>query len=83
VTLLLVVLGPDDFGLLCFLFFGEEDGLLDFALLVLPLLVQHVVLLGNVSLAFVLNLVVVDFLQNISVQNRLCLLFEFVPHCAS
>lgn len=62
-TLLLVVLSPDDLGLLGFLLLGKEDGLLDFALLVLPLLVQHVVLLRHVSLAFVLQLVVVNFLQ--------------------
>lgn len=63
VPFLLVVLGPDDLGLLGFLLLGEEDSFLDFAFLVLALLVQHVVLLGHVPLPFVLHLVVEDFLK--------------------
>lgn len=65
VPLLLVVLSPDDFGLFCFLFLRQEDGFLDLPLLVDSLLVEHIVLLGHVSLAFVLQLVVVDFLHRV------------------
>lgn len=62
VALLLVVLTANDFGLLCLLLLRQEDGFLHLALFVLSLLVQHVVLLRQIALPFVLDLIIVDFL---------------------
>lgn len=64
VSLFLVVLIPNDLGLLRLLLLREEDGLLHLALLILALPVQHVVLLRHMALPFVHCLVVVDFLVN-------------------
>jgi len=63
VSLLLVVLAANDLGLLGLLLLREEDSFLHLPLLILTLLVEHVVLLREVSLAFVLLLVIVDFLR--------------------
>jgi hypothetical protein len=62
VSLLLVVLATNDLGLLGLLLLREEDRLLHFALFILALLVEHIVLLRELSLAFVLLLIIVDFL---------------------
>jgi hypothetical protein len=51
------------------LLFGQENGLLHLAFLILALLVQHVVLLRQVALSFVLDLIIVDFLKKVSYQR--------------
>ena len=61
---LLFVLLLDDLGLFGLFALRLEDGLLDLSLLVLSLLIDGVVVLGDHSLVLVLDLVVVDFLIN-------------------
>jgi hypothetical protein len=45
VSLLLIVLCPNDFCLFCFLFLRQKNRFLDLSLLILTLFVDHVVLL--------------------------------------
>lgn len=68
-ALLLVVLTANNLGLFRLLLFGQENGLLHLAFLILALLVQHVVLLRQVALSFVLDLIIVDFLKKVSYQR--------------
>lgn len=53
----------DGLGLLGLLTLGQVDGLLDFALLVLPLLLQHVVALARHLLRLDVHLEIHDFLK--------------------
>ena len=62
VSFLLVVLTADDLGLLSLLLLRQKDCFLNFPLFILSLLVQHIVLLGHIPLALILNLVVINFL---------------------
>ncbi len=62
VPFLLIVLTANDLGLLSLLLFRQEYSLLHFALLILALFVEHVVLLAHIALPFVLDLIIVDFL---------------------
>ena len=65
VPFLLIVLTSNDLRLLSFLLFRQKDSLLHFALLVLTLFVEHVVLLAHIPLPFVLDLIIVDFLHRV------------------
>jgi len=67
VALLLIVLAANYLRLLSFLLFGQEDSLLHFALLVLALFVEHVILLAYITLPFVLDLIIIDFLHRVDI----------------
>ena len=62
---LLIILRPHYFSLLGFLTLGKEDSLLNLALLLLSLLVNHVVLSRLLPLLLVFQLEVVDFLNKL------------------
>lgn len=63
--LLLIVLTANNLRLFGLFLLGQEDSLLNFALLVLALFVKHVVLLAKVALPFVCDLIIVNFLQRV------------------
>ena len=63
VSSLLLVLGLYNFSLLSLFFFREVYCFLNFSFLFLSLLVYHVVLSRLIPLLFILELIIVDFLQ--------------------